>query len=97
MASRAMKPRVIWITAAALLAGTPAGRRGQVGLRDHRPTCVPGQVHYVPLGSAPQASLDLQTAPSALKGGKSRTGDPARLSSAQPAVRAGRLEVDAAA
>jgi mono/diheme cytochrome c family protein len=83
MVFRAMKLQVIWITAAALLAGAPAGAAEDklgfetTALPVFRAKCI--KCHS---GSAPQASLDLQTAQSALKGGKSgpaiQPGAPAR-------------------
>ena len=78
-----MKLQVIWIAAAALLVVTPAGATEDksgfetTALPVFRAKCI--MCHS---GSAPQASLDLQTAPSALKGGKSvpaiQPGSPAR-------------------
>ena len=78
-----MKLQAIWLTAAVLLAGAPAGAAEDplgfetTALPVFRAKCI--MCHS---GSAAQAGLDLQTAQSALKGGKSgpaiQPGAPAR-------------------
>src|SRR5712691_9446946 len=83
MAFRTMKLQDIWITAAVLMTGTPAGAsEDKLGFETTALPVFRAKCIMCHSGSAPQASLDLQTAQSALKGGKSgpaiQPGAPAR-------------------